>query len=348
MIDLRSDTVTLPSPAMRQAIAQAELGDDVMAEDPSVNRLEALAAELLGKEAALLVASGTMGNLVSVLSHCRRGAEVIVGDQAHIYHYEAGGVSALGGCVFHPVPTGRFGELAVDDLERAIRPAASDIHAAPAGVLCLENTHNRCGGTVLSAPYLESIRALADRLSLPVHLDGSRIFNAAVARGCEAKALTRQADSVQFCLSKGLAAPVGSLVCGSAEFIAQARRYRKMLGGGMRQAGIIAAAGIVALTEMLERLEEDHTNARILAQGLAELPGLQLDLETVQTNLVIFRIADETLDDAVLVARLADAGVRIGDLGQGRLRAVTHYGLTERHIHDAVRIIGTVWKELRE
>ena len=348
MIDLRSDTVTLPSPAMRQAIAQAELGDDVMAEDPSVNRLEALAAELLGKEAALLVASGTMGNLVSMLSHCRRGAEVIVGDEAHIYHYEAGGVSALGGCVFHPVPTGRFGELAVADLERAVRPAASDIHAAPAGVVCLENTHNRCGGTVLSASYLESVRELADRFELPVHLDGSRIFNAAVARSCAVTELTRQVDSVQFCLSKGLAAPVGSLVCGRAAFIAQARRYRKMLGGGMRQAGIIAAAGIVALTDMVERLAEDHANARILAHGLAELPGLRLDLETVQTNLVIFRIADERIDEAVLVARLAEAGVRIGDLGRGRLRAVTHYGLTRQHIHDAVRIIGAVWKELRD
>ena len=347
MIDLRSDTVTQPSPAMRQAVAQAELGDDVMAEDPSVNRLEALAAELLGKEAALLVASGTMGNLVSVLSHCRRGAEVIVGDQAHIYYYEAGGVSALGGCVFHPVPTGRFGELAVGELERAIRPAESDIHAAPAGVLCLENTHNRCGGTVLSGSYLESVRALTDRLGLPIHLDGSRIFNAAVAGGCGVKELASQSDSVQFCLSKGLAAPVGSLVCGSADFIAQARRYRKMLGGGMRQAGIIAAAGIVALTEMVDRLEEDHTNARMLAHALAELPGLQLDLETVHTNLVIFRVADNAPDEGVFVARLAEAGVRIGALGQGRLRAVTHYGLTERHIHDAVRIIGTVWKELR-
>ncbi len=347
MIDLRSDTVTLPSPAMRRAIAEAELGDDVMSEDPSVNRLEALAAELLGKEAALLVASGTMGNLVSVLSHCRRGAEVIVGDQAHIYHYEAGGVSALGGCVFHPVSTGRFGELAVGELERAVRPAASDMHAAPAGVLCLENTHNRCGGTVLSGSYLESVRALADRLGLPIHLDGSRIFNAAVARGCSVKELVRQSDSVQFCLSKGLAAPVGSLVCGRAEFIARARRYRKMLGGGMRQAGIIAAAGIVALTEMVDRLREDHTNARLLAHALAELPGLRLDLETVQTNLVMFRVAAGALDEGVFVARLAEAGVRLGDLGQGRLRAVTHYGLTAQHIHDAVRIIGMVWKALR-
>ena len=324
LIDLRSDTVTLPSPAMREAIAHAELGDDVMGEDPTINRLEALAAELMGKEAGLLVASGTMGNFVSLLTHCRRGEEVILGDQSHIYHYEAGGVSALGGGVLHPVPTGRFGELAIDDLESAIRPAASDIHAAPAGVICLENTHNRCGGTILSPTYLSSVRALADRVQLPIHLDGSRVFNAAVERGCPVKELTQQADSVQFCLSKGLAAPVGSLVCGGAEFIAQARRYRKMVGGGMRQAGIIAAAGIVALTEMVERLADDHRNARILAEGLVELPGLQIDLETVQTNLVIFAVSNGKLDESSLPERLAREGVKIGDLGRGRLRAVTH------------------------
>lgn len=344
MIDLRSDTVTLPSPAMREAIAQAELGDDVMGEDPTINRLEALAAELMGKDAGLLVASGTMGNLVSVLSHCRRGEEVILGDQSHIYHYEAGGVSALGGCVLHPVPTGRFGDVEIHDLENAIRPAASDIHAAPAGVICLENTHNRCGGTVLSPTYLEAVRTLANQKKLPIHLDGSRIFNAAVARSCSVKDLTQQADSVQFCLSKGLAAPVGSLVCGSAEFIAQARHYRKMVGGGMRQAGIIAAAGIVALTEMVERLAEDHRNARMLAEGLAELPGLQLDLETVQTNLVIFTAENGHIDSPGLIKRLAAEGVQIGDLGGGRFRAVTHYGITGQHIQDALRIMKKTWK----
>lgn len=346
MIDLRSDTVTLPSPAMREAMYRAELGDDVMGEDPTVNRLEALAAERMGKEAALLVASGTMGNFVSLLSHCRRGDEVILGDQSHIYHYEAGGVSALGGGVFHPVPTGRLGELGLPDLEAAIRPAASDIHYAPAGLICVENTHNRCGGTVLSPAYLESVRALADRMKLPVHLDGSRIFNAAVAGGCPVRELVQEVDSVQFCLSKGLAAPIGSLVCGTAAFIAQAKRYRKMVGGGMRQAGIIAAAGIVALSEMVERLAEDHRNARILAEGLAELPGLQIDLETVQTNLVIFTTENGRLESPVLIKRLAAEGVHIGDLGGGRFRAVTHYGLTTDHMHDALRIIGRVWKEI--
>ncbi len=345
-IDLRSDTVTLPSPAMREAIAHAELGDDVMGEDPTTNRLEALAAEQMGKEAALLVPSGTMGNFVSLLTHCRRGEEVILGDQSHIYHYEAGGVSALGGGVLHTVPTGRFGELAIQDLEQAIRPAATDIHAAPAGVICLENTHNRCGGTVLSPTYLASVKTLADERKLPIHLDGSRIFNAAIARGCPVQELSQDVDSVQFCLSKGLAAPVGSLVCGSAAFIAQARRYRKMVGGGMRQAGIIAAAGIVALTEMVERLEEDHKNARVLAEGLAELPGLQIDLETVQTNLVIFAASNGTLDESLLPKRLAREGVKIGDLGRGRLRAVTHYGLTKKHMDDALQIIGQVWKEM--
>ena len=346
LIDLRSDTVTLPSPAMREAVARAELGDDVMGEDPTVNRLEALAAELMGKEAGLLVASGTMGNLVSVLSHCRRGAEVILGDESHIYHYEAGGVSALGGCVLHPVPTGRFGELAIHDLESAVRPAASDIHAAPAGVICLENTHNRCGGTLLSVDYMASVRSLADRLSLPIHLDGSRIFNAAVARSCPAKDLTQQADSVQFCLSKGLAAPVGSLVCGNAAFIAQARRYRKMVGGGMRQAGIIAAAGIVALTEMVERLAEDHQNARLLAEGLAELPGLRIDLDTVQTNLVIFTARNGQIDSPTFVKRLATEGVKIGDLGGGRFRAVTHYGITTQHIQNALPILQKTWQAM--
>jgi threonine aldolase len=298
----------------------------------------------MGKEAALLVASGTMGNFVSVLTHCRRGDEVILGDQSHIYHYEAGGVSALGGSVLHPVPTGRLGELALPDLEAAIRPAASDIHYAPAGLICLENTHNRCGGTVLSPAYLESVRALADRVQLPIHLDGSRIFNAAVARGCPVRELVQEVDSVQFCLSKGLAAPIGSLVCGSTEFIAQARRYRKMVGGGMRQAGIIAAAGIVALTEMVERLAEDHHNARILAEGLAELPGLQIDLETVQTNLVIFTTQTAQPQTPSFMERLAHEGVQISDLGRGRFRAVTHYGLAEEQIQDAVLIMRKVWQ----
>lgn len=347
MIDLRSDTVTLPSPAMREAIYQAELGDDVKGEDPTVNHLEALAAEKTGKEAALLVVSGTMGNLVSLLSHCRRGDEAILGDQSHIFHFEVGGASALGGIAYHPVPTGRCGELSVDVLAQAVRPAATDLHCAPPGVICLENTHNRCGGTVLPPAYLQAVRDFANHAGIPIHLDGSRIFNAAVALGCEVRELTQCADSVQFCLSKGLAAPVGSLVCGSADFIARARRIRKMVGGGMRQAGIIAAAGIVALSEMVERLAEDHQTARILAEGLAELPGIQVDLETVQTNIVFFSIPQPSPATASFARVLASAGVRIGDTGGGSFRAVTHYGISQADIHEAVRIIRRTWQELR-
>ncbi|MBI3245080.1 MAG: low-specificity L-threonine aldolase [Deltaproteobacteria bacterium] len=346
MIDLRSDTVTLPSPAMREAMYRAELGDDVVGEDPTVNRLEALAAELTGKEAAVLVVSGTMGNLISLFSHCRRGDEAILGDQSHIFNYEAGGASVLGGIVFHPVATGRLGNLDVAAIANAIRPAATNLHFAPPGVICLESTHNRCGGTILPINYFRSVRALADHASIPVHLDGSRIFNAAVALGCDVREFTSQVDSVQFCLSKGLAAPVGSLVCGSRELIARARRWRKMVGGGMRQAGIIAAAGIVALTEMIDRLAEDHRTARVLAEGVADLPGMQLDVETVQTNLVIFGPQTLPPEGPSFAQALARAGVHIGDLGGGRFRAVTHYGITLDDIHSAVQIVRNTWREV--
>jgi threonine aldolase len=345
MIDLRSDTVTLPSPAMREAMYRAELGDDVMGEDPTVNRLEKLAAEMTGKAAALLVVSGTMGNLVSLLSHCRRGDEAILGDQSHIFNYEAGGASALGGVVFHPVVTGRFGELELHALERAIRPAATNLHYAPPGVICVESTHNRCGGTILPASYLQAVRAIADHANVPVHLDGSRIFNAAIALNCDVKTFTQQVDSVQFCLSKGLAAPVGSLVCGDVDFIARARRLRKMVGGGMRQAGVIAAAGIVALKDMIDRLAEDHQTARALATGLADLPGMQLDLETVQTNIVIFGPKNPPPEGLSFAQLLAREGVQVGDIGGGRFRAVTHYGISRDDIQAAVRIIQTKWRE---
>ncbi len=355
MIDLRSDTVTLPSPAMREAMYRAELGDDVLGEDPTVNRLEALAAEKTGKEAALLVVSGTMGNLVSLLAHCRRGDEAILGDQAHIFHFEVGGVSALGGVVFHPVATNRFGELDLVALSEAIRPARTNVHYAPPGVICLENTHNRCGGTVLRPAYLHSVREIADCEGMPIHLDGSRIFNAATALGCDVSDLTGSADSVQFCLSKGLSAPVGSLVCGNADFIARARRIRKMVGGGMRQAGVISAAGIVALTEMVERLAEDHHTARILAEGLAELPGICIDAETVQTNIVIFATENRRPEKPSFAQALAHEGVKIGDIGGDRVhgdrvhgdrfRAVTHYGISEADTHGALRIIRKTWHE---
>lgn len=346
MIDLRSDTVTLPSPAMREAMYRAELGDDVMGEDPTVNRLEAMAAEMTGKEAALLGVSGTMGNLLALLAHCRRGDEAILGDNSHIFNYEAGGASALGGIVFHPVSTGRLGELPLTELENAIRPAASNIHYAPPGVICLENTHNRCGGTILPLAYLDEVKAIADQAQVPVHLDGSRIFNAAVALDCFVCEVARHADSVQFCLSKGLSAPVGSLLCGKKDFIARARRFRKMVGGGMRQAGIIAAAGIVALTEMVERLAEDHQTARKLAEGLVDLPGMRLDLETVQTNIVIFGPENSPPEGPSFAQVLAREGVKIGDIGGGRFRAVTHYGITAKDIDEAMKVMRKTWKEM--
>src|SRR5262245_1525135 len=280
-IDLRSDTVTLPTPEMRRAIAEAPLGDDVYGEDPTINRLEAQAAARVGKEAAVLVASGTMGNFCALLAHCARGDEAIVGDQSHIYNSEAGGASVLGGIALHPVPTPPNAQLPLDALAAAIRDAG-DSHAALTRLICLENTHNRCGGVVLAPEYMRSVHHFAREQGLMVHLDGARLFNAAVALGLEAREIAQHADSVMFCLSKGLAAPVGSILAGDAEFVARARRVRKLLGGGMRQAGIIAAAGIVALDQMVERLAEDHANARLLAEGLASFPQIGIDLATVQ------------------------------------------------------------------
>jgi threonine aldolase len=334
-IDLRSDTVTLPSPAMREAMARAALGDDVYGEDPTVNRLEALGAELVGKAAALLVPSGTMGNLAALLSHGGRGQRVVCGDECHIYHYEAGGASALGGLIYQTLPTNRDGSLTLELVQAALQPAY-DSHQAEPGVFCLENTHNRCGGTVLTPDYLAAAHTIAREAGVPLHLDGARIFNAAVALGLPAHELTRHVDTVQFCLSKGLAAPVGSLLAGPAPFIARARRARKLLGGGMRQAGVIAAAGIVALTEMVERLAEDHANARLLAEGLAALPGLRVDLALVQSDIVRFELASEQLSVNDFLAGLRARGVLMGGMGGATVRAVTHYGLDADAVQRAV------------
>ncbi|UCG48979.1 MAG: low-specificity L-threonine aldolase, partial [Phycisphaerales bacterium] len=288
IIDLRSDTVTMPTRAMRDAIYGAELGDDVFGEDPTVNRLEQIAAERVGKESALLVASGTMGNLASILTHCGRGEEVILGDQSHTFVYEAGGVSALGGIHPHTVTNQADGTLRLGDMRAAIR--GDNVHFPRTRLICLENTHNRCGGAVLTPDYTDAVSKVAKEQGLAVHLDGARVFNAAVALGVDVRDLTRGADSVSICLSKGLSAPVGSLVCGTREFIAEARRTRKVLGGGMRQAGIIAAAGIVALEQMVDRIAEDHENARRLAEGIAGISGLSIDASRVQTNIVYFEV----------------------------------------------------------
>jgi threonine aldolase len=338
VIDLRSDTVTQPTPAMRAAMAAAEVGDDVFGEDPTVNRLEAMAAAMLGKDAAVFVASGTMGNLTSVLAHCGRGQEAILGDESHIYHYEAGGASALGGVVLHPVPTRADGTMPVEAIEAAIRPSARHYnyhHYAPAGVICLENTHNRCGGSVASPGYFAEVAALAARHGLPIHLDGARLFNASVAAGLPVTAWTAHVSSIQLCLSKGLAAPVGSLVAGSADFALRARKIRKMIGGGMRQAGVLAAAGIVALSEMVGRLEEDHRHAKVLAAGLAALPGIAIDPSRVETNIVVVTLSSAARAEA-FAARLAEAGVKVSNFGAGRLRFVTHHGITAADCHRAV------------
>lgn len=343
-VDLRSDTVTLPSPAMREAMYRAELGDDVFGEDPTVNRLQEMAAERLGKEAALLVVSGTMGNLVSLLTHCGRGDEVILGHWSHIFLNEQGGMSALGGIHPHTIPNQPDGSLDPADVEAAIR--APNVHYPRSRLVCLENTHNRCYGAALTAEQTASVAAVAHRHGLKVHLDGARIFNAAIALGVEAKTLAAEADSVQFCLSKGLAAPVGSLICGSADFIAEARRNRKVVGGGMRQAGIIAAAGIVALEQMVDRLAEDHVNARILAEGIAEAKGLQIELHRVQTNIIYFDVTSPRLTAADLVKRLAAEGVKVLPTGPRRIRAVTHYGIEREDVEYAAGVIRRTMEQI--
>jgi len=341
-IDLRSDTVTLPTPAMRKAIYRAELGDDVFCEDPTTNRLEQMAAERMGKEAALLVASGTMGNLVCTLTHCARGEEVILGDRSHTFLNESGGMSALGGIHPHTINNQPDGTMRLEDIKAAIR--GSNVHFPRTRLISLENTHNRCNGSALSAEYTNSVAALAKEHGLSVHLDGARIFNAAVALGVDVKELTANVDSLSFCLSKGLSGPVGSLVCGSSEFITEARRTRKVLGGGMRQAGIIAAAGITALEEMVDRLAQDHKNARRLAEGIANISGLSIELARVQTNIIYFELDENRMTAKELVTELNKKGVKLLATGKGRLRAVAHYGISAEDIDLTIKVLSEVMK----
>jgi threonine aldolase len=337
IIDLRSDTVTLPTPAMRDAIFRAEVGDDVFEEDPTVIRLERMAAERMGKEAALMVSSGTMANLVCTLTHCGRGDEVILGDSSHIFLNEAGGMSALGGIHAHTVPNQPDGTMRFEEIEAAIR--SNNVHFPRTRLICLENTHNRCYGAALTPEYCDSVAQLAKRRGLQLHIDGARIFNAAVALDIDVRDLARSAQSLSFCLSKGLSAPVGSLVCGSREFIAEARRNRKILGGGMRQAGIIAAAGIVALDQMVDRLKEDHTNARSLAEGIHQIEGLDIDLSTVQTNIIYFNLASDRITGDELLKRFDTGGVKTLQTGTGIFRMVTHYGIERDDIDAALSVM---------
>jgi threonine aldolase len=336
MIDLRSDTVTKPTPAMREAMAKAVVGDDVYGDDPTINQLQELAAAKLGKQAGLFVPSGTMGNLAGILAHCARGDEVIMGQRSHTFLHEGGGISTLGGIHSCQIKEQKDGSLALEDIEAAIRNPDDD-HEPVTRLIEIENTHNACGGLCLSPAYIRELSDFAHQRNLIVHMDGARIFNSAVAQGVDIRELTGPVDSVTFCLSKGLSAPVGSVLCGSHEFIKKARKIRKHLGGGMRQAGILAAAGIVALETMVERLAEDHRRARYLAEGLSEIPAILLDPGSPATNMIFFNFADSVkLSMTELERKLAERGILTSASGPRRYRLVTHYWLDDSGVDRTV------------
>ncbi len=334
-VDLRSDTVTQPTPEMREAMAEAEVGDDVYRDDPTVNHLEELAAGMLGKEAAIFVPSGTMGNLLALLVHCQRGDEVIVGNQSHIYLNEAGGMAALGGIQPCPVSNQKDGTLSLDDLHASIR--SEDVHHPITRLVCLENTQNVCGGIPLTADYTRQISELAHRNNLALHIDGARIFNSAIAQNISVRELVDPADSVMFCLSKGLASPIGSMLVGTQKFIARARHLRKMLGGGMRQVGIIAAAGIISLEKMVKRLADDHIRAKKLADGLRRVKGLVVDSESPYTNMLYVNLADGIpFSEQEICEKIKKYGVLVDWAAMRRFRLVTHFWIDDEGIQKTV------------
>ncbi len=339
MKDFRSDTVTLPTPEMKQAIFDAELGDDVYGEDPTVNELERLSAEIFGKEDAVLVSTGTMGNLVSILSHCQRGEQIIIGDKCHIYRAEAGGIASLGGIVPRILKNDDDGTMDLNEIESNIEP--KDVHRAPTKVVALENTANVVGGKILSKEYMDSVKQICDKNELKLHIDGARIFNASVALEMPVSELTKSVDSLTFCLSKGLGAPVGSVIVGNKEFINDARKWRKMVGGGMRQAGIIAAAGIIGINNHYAQISKDHKNAKLLSEGLKRFK--EITVEEVQTNLVFFSINTE--NPGLLAEKLKAKDV-LGGNGGSRWRFATHYGIEEQDIKDTLNICEQSIKEL--
>ena len=339
-IDLRSDTITLPTKEMLSAIDCADLGDDVFQEDPTINKLEELASKRFNKEAALFVPSGTMANLIAVLSHCQRGDEVILGDQAHTFLYEAGGISSFGGVHSRQLVNQADGTIAIDDIRHAIRK--EDVHFPPTRLICLENTHNRCFGMPLSSDYVGSVAELAKKNSIPVHVDGARIFNAAVSLNSTVAELTDEIDSVSFCLSKGLSAPAGSLLCGSENFIYRARRNRKALGGGMRQAGILAAAGIVALEKMTERIVEDHQNAKALAYGISSINGISIDLEKIKTNIIYFSLDHSKIESSLFIKKMAEKNIHFFELSSSWYRLVTHRGISKDDVRNVVKVFDQI------
>lgn len=332
-IDLRSDTVTLPTQEMLEAITSARLGDDVYGEDPTVRQLEELAATRMGKDAALLVTSGTQANLVSTMSNTKHGDSVILEAESHIYWYEVGGISAVAGVLPWPI-RGHMGALIPEDVDAAIRP--KNIHFPEATLVCIENTHNRAGGTIITPAQIRTLGELVHARGLKLYMDGARIFNASVALKADVKEFTRHVDNLMFCLSKGLSCPIGSLVVGEREFIDRARKNRKLLGGGMRQAGIIAAPGIVALETMVKRLEEDHRDAKLLADGLARIEGIDIDMKAVQTNIVIFNVKGLVLTADQFVNKAKEKGVLCGTADNYRVRMVTHRGIVQEDVEKAL------------
>jgi threonine aldolase len=343
MIDLRSDTVTHPTPSMWEAISHAEVGDDVYLEDPTVNHLEQMAADLMGKQAALFVTSGTMGNLIAILAHCSRGDEAIVGKRSHIFIDEVGGAAGIAGVQLNTLPNQPDGTLLLEDIIAATR-SRDDIHLPHTSMIALENTHAECGGVTLTAEYTQRVGELARSNDLKLHIDGARLFNAAAALEVPARELAQPADSVTFCLSKGLCAPVGSMLCGSREFIQRARKIRKQLGGGMRQVGILAAAGIVALEENIDRLAEDHRRMKALAGGLKGVEGLKVDFKfPPDTNILFLSLGDDiSIDAEELYLRLKTEGLLCMPYGGKRFRLVTHYWITDDDIEHAISIFQRV------
>lgn len=334
IVDLRSDTVTLPTDIMLQAMAKADLGDDVFEEDSTINDLEQKAAQIFGKESAIIVPSGTMANLVSVLAHCDRGTEVILGDKAHTYMYEAGGIAAFGGVHPRTLSNAKNGTIDLDQIEAAVR--SDNVHFPRTALISLENSHNVCYGSPLGKEYIDSVAIIADNHKLPLHVDGARIFNAAIALDTPVKMLTENVDSVSFCMSKGLSCPVGSVICGPLDFIKKARRIRKGLGGGMRQAGVIAAAGIVALDLMIDRLKDDHINARILAEEVNAIDGLSVELDLVQTNIVYVTLDDNRKRPDEVVKAMEEREVKFFAVGPDRFRMVTNRSVSAGGIKRAV------------
>ena len=344
MIDLRSDTVTMPSKEMKQFMFDAPLGDDVYGDDPSINALEEKASDLFGKDAALFVPSGTMANLISVLSHCNRGDEILLGNKSHIFVYEAGGTSVFGGVHSHQLKNNDDGTIDFDDIINGIRND-QDSHHPISKLLCLENTHNLCFGAPINSTYFDKIKTIVDEHNLKLHIDGARIFNAAVALKTTVKELAKNADSITCCLSKGLSAPVGSLIMGNAELIHKAHRIRKSLGGGMRQSGILAAAGIYSFDNMINRLEEDHENAQLLAKGLSKIDEIKIDLSTIHTNILFFNLQNTNIKDEELIIKLLNNNIKIDSKGNRKFRMVTHYGFKKNNIETVINKLKYILKK---